>query len=146
MAAAIAIAVAACGGSDDSDSSSNSNSNASTAAGDLGTGPVKAGYIAALSGFLAPFDTPITQGSKLAVNDFNAKGGIGGTNKIELDIQDMKSDAATVVTVAQQLIDSGSQVLLPGCNTDFQVAGAAVAQRENRLMVSPCNADPTIPE
>jgi branched-chain amino acid transport system substrate-binding protein len=146
MAAAIAIAVAACGGSDDSDSSSNSSSNASTAAGDLGTGPVKAGYIAALSGFLAPFDTPITQGSKLAVNDFNAKGGIGGTNKIELDIQDMKSDAATVVTVAQQLIDSGSQVLLPGCNTDFQVAGAAVAQRENRLMVSPCNADPTIPE
>jgi branched-chain amino acid transport system substrate-binding protein len=138
--AAIAVAAPACGSSDDSSTDSASTSDA----GGLGTGPIKAGYIAALSGFLAPFDTPVTQGSKLAVTDINAKGGVAGTNKIELDVQDMKSDAATVVTVGQQLLDSGSKVLLPGCNTDFQVAGASVAQQANTLMVSPCNADPTI--
>jgi branched-chain amino acid transport system substrate-binding protein len=132
-------ALGACGGSDDSGSKSNTNASAG-----LGNGPVKAGYIAALSGFLAPFDTPVTQGSKLAVTDINSDGGVGGKNKITLDVQDMKSDAATVVTVAQQLIDAGSQVLLPGCNTDFQVAGASVAQDQKKLMFSPCNADPTI--
>lgn len=143
LTAAIAISLSACGGDDDTDTSSASPAGAASG---LGDGPIKAGYIAALSGFLAPFDTPITQGSKLAVEDINGDGGIGGTNPIELDIQDMKSDAATVVTVTQQLIDDGSQVLLPGCNTDFQVAAASVAQRENRLMFSPCNADPTISE
>jgi branched-chain amino acid transport system substrate-binding protein len=144
LAIAVALFVGGCGGGDDDSSSADASGTSSASS--LGDGPIKAGYIAALSGFLAPFDTPITQGSKLAVDDVNADGGVAGKNKIELDIQDMKSDAATVVTVAQQLIDAGSQVLLPGCNTDFQVAGAAVAEREKTLMVSPCNADPTISE
>ncbi|MEO8688904.1 MAG: ABC transporter substrate-binding protein [Solirubrobacteraceae bacterium] len=140
LAVAVVTALGACGGGDKGDSGGKSSSTSSG----LGTGPIKAGYVAALSGFLAPFDTPVTQGSKLAVSDINAKGGVDGKNKLELDVQDMKSDAATVVTVAQQLLDDGSKALLPGCNTDFQVAGASVAQQQNTLMVSPCNADPTI--
>jgi branched-chain amino acid transport system substrate-binding protein len=106
---------------------------------------VKVGFDAALSGFLAPFDSLVTNGSKIAVDEINKSGGINGKTKINLVLKDQKSDAATVVTVAQDLIDSGAQVLLPGCNLDFQVALASIAQRKNVPVFSPCNADPTVP-
>jgi len=105
---------------------------------------VKVGFDAALSGFLAPFDSLVTNGAKIATDQINAAGGINGKTKINLVLKDQKSDAATVVTVAQDLIDSGAQVLLPGCNLDYQVALASVAQRKNIPVFSPCNADPTV--
>jgi branched-chain amino acid transport system substrate-binding protein len=105
---------------------------------------VKVGFDAALSGFLAPFDSLVTNGAKIAVDQINAAGGINGKTKINLVLKDHKSDAATVVTVAQDLIDGGAQVLLPGCNLDFQVALASVAQRKNIPVFSPCNADPRV--
>jgi branched-chain amino acid transport system substrate-binding protein len=105
---------------------------------------VKVGFDAALSGFLAPFDSLVTNGAKIAVDQINAAGGINGKTKIDLVLRDHKSDAATVVTVAQDLIDGGAQVLLPGCNLDFQVALASVAQRKNIPVFSPCNADPRV--
>ncbi len=107
---------------------------------------VKVGFDAALSGFLAPFDSLVTNGAKIAVDEVNKSGGIGGKTKINLVVKDHKSDAATVVTVAQDLIDGGAKVLLPGCNLDFQVALASVAQRKNIAVFSPCNADPTVPK
>src|SRR5262249_26390993 len=61
---------------------------------------VKVGFDAALSGFLAPFDSLVTNGSKIAVDQINAAGGINGKTKINLVLKDQKSDAATVVTVA----------------------------------------------
>jgi branched-chain amino acid transport system substrate-binding protein len=105
---------------------------------------IKVGFDAALSGFLAPFDSLVTNGAKIATDQINAAGGINGKTKIDLVLKDQKSDAATVVTVAQDLIDSGAQVLLPGCNLDYQVALASVAQRKNIPVFSPCNADPTV--
>ena len=105
---------------------------------------VQVGFDAALSGFLAPFDSLVTNGAKIAVDEVNAAGGINGKTKINLVLKDQKSDAATVVTVAQDLIDGGAKVLLPGCNLDFQVALASVAQRKNVTVFSPCNADPRV--
>jgi branched-chain amino acid transport system substrate-binding protein len=106
---------------------------------------VQVGFDAALSGFLAPFDSLVTNGAKIAVDEINKSGGINHKTKITLVLKDQKSDAATVVTVAQDLIDGGAKVLLPGCNLDFQVALASVAQRKNIPVFSPCNADPTVP-
>src|SRR4029079_18426179 len=51
---------------------------------------------------------------------------------------------ATAVAVANQLIDDNVDVILPGCNTDFQVAVASTADPKNKLVCSRCNADPTI--
>ena len=45
---------------------------------------VKVGFDAALSGFLAPFDSLVTNGSKIAVDEINKSGGINGKTKINL--------------------------------------------------------------
>jgi branched-chain amino acid transport system substrate-binding protein len=137
VAGAISIALAACG------------SEGSSAADDgledgLEGASVKVGYVASLSGFLAPFDTLVTNGAKLAVEEINADGGVAGRVRLELQLYDNKSDPAVTTTVTQALIDDGADVLLPPCNADFQVAVASVADREGTPVFSPCNADPTI--
>jgi branched-chain amino acid transport system substrate-binding protein len=137
----VAFSVAACGSS--GGSSSPSSSSSSSPSSGLGTS-LHVGFDAALSGFLAPFDSLVTNGAQIAVQQINAAGGINGKTKINLDIRDQHSDAATVVTVAHDLIDSGAKILLPGCNLDFQVAVASIAQQQHVPVFSPCNAAPTV--
>lgn len=151
VTAALGAGLAACGSDDDSDSAGG----ASTAAADTGTtaaapaeleaGTVKLGLATALTGYLAPYNAPLNNGIKLAVEQINASGGVGGRVRLELAEGDVKSDPATAGTVAQQLVDGGANVLVSLCDTDSQVSIAAVAQRTETLNISPCNADPTIP-
>jgi branched-chain amino acid transport system substrate-binding protein len=48
------------------------------------------------------------------------------------------------VQVARDLMKAKVNVLVLPCNTDFQLAMAAVANPRGQFMLSPCNADPTI--
>jgi branched-chain amino acid transport system substrate-binding protein len=110
----------------------------------LNKGTIVIGYGNNLTGFLAVHDKLISNGAKLAVDQINAKGGIGGKVKIKLILLDTKSDPTVSVEVARELIQKKVQVMALPCNTDYQVAMAAVAVRANQLTVSPCNADPTV--
>ena len=116
----------------------------STSRTDLGKGTIKVGYGNNLTGFLAVHDKLISNGAKLAVEQINGKGGIGGKVKIALTLEDVKSDPAVSVQVANDLIGKHVGVLVLPCNTDFQVAMANVAQRKKQLTLSPCNGDPTV--
>ena len=109
----------------------------------LASGTITVGYGNNLTGFLALHDHLISDGAKLAVEQINAKGGIGGKVKINLFILDVKSDPATAVEVANDLIAKKVTALVLPCNTDYQVAMASVAQRAKQFTLSPCNADPT---
>jgi branched-chain amino acid transport system substrate-binding protein len=110
----------------------------------LGKGTIKVGYGNNLTGFLAVHDKLISNGAKLAVEQINSKGGIGGKVKIALNLEDVKSDPAVSVQVANDLIGKHVGVLVLPCNTDYQVAMASVAQRKKQFTLSPCNADPTV--
>lgn len=110
----------------------------------LAKGTIKVGYGNNLTGFLAVHDKLISNGAKLAVEQINGKGGIGGKVKIALTLEDVKSDPAVSVQVANDLIGKHVGVLVLPCNTDFQVAMASVAQRKKQFTLSPCNADPTV--
>jgi branched-chain amino acid transport system substrate-binding protein len=110
----------------------------------LGKGTIKVGYGNNLTGFLAVHDKLISNGAKLAVEQINRKGGIGGKVKIALTLEDVKSDPAVSVQVANDLIGKHVGVLVLPCNTDYQVAMANVAQRKNQFTLSPCNGDPTV--
>jgi branched-chain amino acid transport system substrate-binding protein len=116
----------------------------STSRTDLGKGTIKVGYGNNLTGFLAVHDKLISNGAKLAVEQINSKGGIGGKVKIALTLEDVKSDPAVSVQVANDLIGKHVGVLVLPCNTDYQVAMANVAQRKNQFTLSPCNGDPTV--
>ena len=63
--------------------------------------------------------------------------------KIKLHLKDVKSDPATSVEVANEIIGEHDSAMILPCNTDFQVAMAAVAKAHNEFTLSPCNADPT---
>src|ERR671930_1914285 len=110
----------------------------------LKKGIFKVGYGNNLSGFLAVHDHLISNGAILAVEQINAKGGVGGKVRLKLDLRDVKSDTAESVKVANQFVAAKSDVVMLPCNTDFQVAMTAITQRKNVFTLSPCNADPTL--
>jgi branched-chain amino acid transport system substrate-binding protein len=110
----------------------------------LKKGTITVGYGNNLTGFLAAHDVLISNGALLAVQQINAKGGIGGKVKIKLTLRDVKSRADTSVQVARDFLNAKVNVLILPCNTDFQVAMAAVANPRGQFMLSPCNADPTV--
>jgi branched-chain amino acid transport system substrate-binding protein len=109
----------------------------------LASGTMTVGFGNNLTGFLAVHDHLISQGAQLAVQQINRGGGIGGRVKIKLVLKDVKSDPATSVEVANELIGAHVAAMILPCNTDFQVAMASVAQRAKQFTLSPCNADPT---
>jgi branched-chain amino acid transport system substrate-binding protein len=110
----------------------------------LRKGTFKVGYGNNLSGFLAVHDHLISNGAILAIEQINAKGGVGGKVRLNLNLKDVKSDTAESVKVANQLVSAKSDVVMLPCNTDFQVAMTAITQRKNVFSLSPCNADPTL--
>jgi len=110
----------------------------------LKKGTITVGYGNNLTGFLAAHDVLISNGALLAVQQINAKGGIGGKVKIKLTLRDVKSRADTSVQVARDFLNAKVNVLILPYNTDFQVAMAAVANPRGQFMLSPCNADPTV--
>ena len=109
----------------------------------LPKGTIAVGFGNNLTGFLAVHDHLISQGAQLAIRQINLGGGIGGRVKIVLHLKDVKSDPATSVEVANEIIGEHDTAMILPCNTDFQVAMAAVAKAHNEFTLSPCNADPT---
>src|ERR671936_442068 len=107
-------------------------------------GTITVGYGNNLTGFLAAHDVLISNGAKLAVEQINKKGGIGGKVKIKLLLRDVQSRPDTSVQVARDLMKAKVNVLVLPCNTDLQVGMAAVANPRGQFMLSPCNADPTV--
>lgn len=104
---------------------------------------MKLGMTAALSGSL-PFDLQISNGIKLAVNQINKAGGVGGKVKLALTVQDTGSDTTKAVTEAKSYADGGTSVVFAECNADAQVAEAAVLKQSNALVMSACDAAPKI--
>jgi branched-chain amino acid transport system substrate-binding protein len=142
-AGALSLTVAACGSSDDGGSTSAAGTSGTSAA--SGGGTVKVGYAAALSGFLAPYDTPFYNALKIAVADQNAKGGLDGRYRIELDVKDVKSEIPVAAQVAQELVDGGAQVLITPCDADPSVAAGQPAQTAQIPAISGCAGSPRLP-
>ncbi|HXF72202.1 MAG TPA: ABC transporter substrate-binding protein [Actinomycetota bacterium] len=103
------------------------------------------GYAAALTGGLAPFDAPFKDGLEVAIQLLNAEGGIDGRIPIRLEVKDVKSDAALASQVAQELIDSGIDLLITGCDVDLSIASGSVAQAAGVPAISSCATTPTVP-
>lgn len=81
------------------------------------------------TGYLAPFDVPITAGARMKADELNANGGIGGKAKVEIKLVDTRSDIGEQATKTQELINAGVDALLLACDSDPAIAGGQVAQR-----------------
>jgi len=79
-----------------------------TAAGNTATGDtIKIGLVASLSGDLRPWGADCENGAKLAVEEFNAAGGVNG-KKVDLMVQDSQSAPEKGKTAAEKLISDGA--------------------------------------
>ncbi len=90
--------------------------------------PIRIGYVAAMTGVLAPYDS--VDGARCQIERINEAGGVLG-RKLELESRDMKSDAVSGSVAAQELIDMGVSALIapPSDDTAIPVAALALAQQ-----------------
>lgn len=132
----LALGVQACGSAD---------GGGADAAGDGAGETITVGYAAALSGFLAPYETPFYNALKIAIDDQNAEGGLAGRYKVKLVVKDAKSEIPVAAQVSQELIDDGADVLITPCDADPSVAAGQPAQTAKIPAISGCAGSPRLP-
>ncbi len=103
------------------------------------------GVATAQTGGLAPFDGPVIEGFKIAVDEINAKGGIDGKIMIKTIDKDVRSDPAQTSIATQELVDAKVNVLVLPCDADPAFAAAAIADKAKIPAFSTCASSPTLP-
>jgi branched-chain amino acid transport system substrate-binding protein len=109
-------------------------------------GTYKIGYVESITGRLAFYEPPWGEGVKTAIDQLNAKGGIGGKLKLQLITEDGKSDPATGAVVARDLVGKGVQFGITPCDQDIGVPAAQVFQRAKIPVVMSCGSGWTFPQ
>ncbi len=104
------------------------------------------GLATAQTGGLAYVDQPSLAGFKLAVDEINAAGGLGGKYKINLDIKDTRTDTAATVQAAQELVAAGVKVMITPCDADPSIAAGQISQPAQIPTLTFCGTTPTITE
>jgi branched-chain amino acid transport system substrate-binding protein len=98
-------------------------------------GSLTIGIAKAKSGLASFFDIAGTRGTKIAIDQINAAGGIKGC-KLKTIEGDTKSDPAVAAQVARSLLDQGAQILLVPDDFDLGIAAARVGQKAGVLTLS----------
>src|SRR5262245_16099696 len=76
--------------------------------------PIKVGVLFSLSGNLSIAETSMKNATMLAIDELNAKGGIGG-RKIQPVVEDYASDFSVVVQKARKLVEKDKVAATIGC-------------------------------
>ena len=103
------------------------------------------GVATAQTGGLAPYDGPVVEGFRIAVDEINAAGGIGGKIMIKTMDKDVRSDAAQTSIATQELVDAKVNVLVLPCDADPAFAAASIAGAAQIPAFSTCASSPTLP-
>ncbi len=103
------------------------------------------GVATAQTGGLAPYDGPVVEGFRIAVDEINAAGGIGGKVMIKTIDKDVRSDAAQTSIATQELVDAKVNVLVLPCDADPAFAAASIAGAAQIPAFSTCASSPTLP-
>lgn len=120
----LASVLAGCGSDDSSDSSSSSSDGGSTSG-----ETIKIGGNLELSGAAASYGSSINDGAKLAIEEINAAGGIGG-KQIEYIPVDNKSDNAEAATAAIRLAEQEKVVaMIAPATSGNSVATVQIAEQ-----------------
>ncbi len=106
---------------------------------------LKLGLATAQTGGLAPYDAPVVDGIRVAVDELNAMGGINGNILIELVERDVRSDAAQTAIAVQELVDAGVEAIVLPCDADPGLAAAGIVTDAMIPAISTCASSPTLP-
>jgi branched-chain amino acid transport system substrate-binding protein len=101
---------------------------------------VTIGFAIALSGWMNAYDGPPLNGSKMAIEEFNAKGGILG-KQIKAVIADTKTDVVEGAKAGAEVIAKGAQFMAVSCDYDMGAPAATVANDNKMIAISYCASD-----
>jgi branched-chain amino acid transport system substrate-binding protein len=124
---ALVLVLGACGGSDDEGGGGGGGGAASGADGLPAEYTIGANI--ALTGAIAPYDKPALDGFRMAVEEINAKGGIGGKSKINLVIENDRSDAAESAKVTQGFVSQDVDFMVAPGDSSVAIPAARIAQQ-----------------
>jgi branched-chain amino acid transport system substrate-binding protein len=102
------------------------------------------GCVLDFSGDTAYFDVPNYEGIKLAVEELNAAGGIGGKYKIKLAAKDFRNDATEAVSGTKALLDDGAHVIIGPTSTMLAITVGKQARERKIPTVYPLCSPPFI--
>lgn len=103
------------------------------------------GYDSSQTGVLAYSDVPASKGVRMAIDEINAAGGIDGKWKIELNLQDNRSEAAQSAVVAQDLVSKDVKFLICTSDADPCTAAGQIAQTSKIPTMSTAATSPVLP-
>ncbi|HEX8499116.1 MAG TPA: ABC transporter substrate-binding protein [Pyrinomonadaceae bacterium] len=105
---------------------------------------VRVGAFMSLTGDTAQYGISALNGFRMAVEEANAAGGAGG-RRVELVVQDTRSDAVETEVVVQRLVrEVKVHALLGEIVSSRSLAAARVAQREGVPMLTPSATSPEV--
>lgn len=106
---------------------------------------LKIGAVAPLTGPVAIYGITATNGSKLAIEEINANGGILG-KQIEYNLLDGKGDTTEAVNAYNKLVDWGMVALIGDITSKPSVAIAELAAQDGVPMITPTGTQLNITE
>ena len=106
---------------------------------------IKIGVTYNLTGDMASLDVPAANGSKLAIKEINAAGGVLG-RQIQYILYDGKTDSATNGNIATQLVSSDKVVAIVGnTDSDSALAIGPIAQKAGIPYLTAGATSPQLP-
>ncbi|HEX8652866.1 MAG TPA: ABC transporter substrate-binding protein, partial [Pyrinomonadaceae bacterium] len=108
------------------------------------TGPIKVGVYADLSGQTSSFGQSTVNGIKMAADEINKAGGVGG-RQIELIIEDDQGRPEQAATVVTKLISQNQvNAVLGEVASSNSLAAAPKAQAAKVPMITPSSTNPKV--
>ena len=136
LAAAMVFVLAACGQNNANSNANNSNNGGAQASGDT----LKLGCIGPLTGGYANYGLSVQNGAKLAVEEINKNGGVGG-KQLTLEFQDSQGDPESAVNAYGKLMDDGMQVSLGTVFSGEMASVTAAAREDDILLLTPSGSN-----
>jgi len=113
---------------------------------EVNAGPIRVGEFASLTGASASFGQSSHKGTKLAVEEINAAGGVLG-RPIELITEDDQSQAGQPATIVRKLISQDKVIAILGEVASSKSLEAAPICQQNKIpMISPASTNPKVTE
>ena len=103
------------------------------------------GAVLDFASFCAPFDVPSDEGVRLAVEEINAAGGIGGKYKIKLAVKDYRGEAPPAVAGTKELLSDGVDVILGSCSVQASILVGGLTNKKKVPMITITSSGPEIP-
>ena len=129
LALALAFAAAGCGGDDEGGGEASSEE------------PITIGSAVAMTGGLSSFDKPALDGTKIAIDEINASGGILG-RQVKSVTADTKSDINQGARAGQEVIQKGADAMITTLDFNYGGGAAREAQKKGIIAIAPGAGSP----